>query len=155
MRIYNLDHKKKYIISILKINMKNLSIFLCVVSFCMISHVYGSIRISNELKFKKKLSISCYSKDNRMKTEMIEPGARYEKYFNTNIFGTTRFMCTLRQGPNYRHTQSFTAFKQVSPSDNGALWDWRARENGIYLKVWAGEHEQGGAYMHKVHDWIY
>uniref|UniRef100_A0A0D3DB37 Uncharacterized protein n=1 Tax=Brassica oleracea var. oleracea TaxID=109376 RepID=A0A0D3DB37_BRAOL len=39
--------------------------------------------------------------------------------------------------------------------DNGALWDWRARENGIYLKVWAGEHEQGGAYMHKVHDWIY
>ncbi|CAN7079705.1 unnamed protein product [Brassica oleracea var. botrytis] len=135
--------------------MKNLSIFLCVVSFCMISHVYGSIRISNELKFKKKLSISCYSKDNRMKTEMIEPGARYEKYFNTNIFGTTRFMCTLRQGPNYRHTQSFTAFKQVSPSDNGALWDWRARENGIYLKVWAGKHEQGRAYMHKAFDWIY
>ncbi|KAF3485885.1 hypothetical protein F2Q69_00055854 [Brassica cretica] len=108
--------------------MKNLSIFLCVVSFCMISHVYGSIRISNELKFKKKLSVSCYSKDNRMKTEIIEPGARYE---------------------------NFTAFKQVSPRDNGALWDWRARENGIYLKVWAGKHEQGSAYMHKAFDWIY
>nr|VDD38551.1 unnamed protein product [Brassica oleracea] len=117
--------------------MKNLSIFLCVVSFCMISHVYGSIRISNELKFKKKTL------------------PRYEKYFNTNIFGTTRFMCTLRQGPNYRRTQSFTAFKQVSPRDNGALWDWRARENGIYLKVWAGKHEQGSAYMHKAFDWIY
>ncbi|CAF2004613.1 unnamed protein product [Brassica oleracea] len=104
---------------------------------------------------RKKLSVSCYSKDNRMKTEIIEPGARYEKYFNTNIFGTTRFMCTLRQGPNYRRTQSFTAFKQVSPRDNGALWDWRARENGIYLKVWAGKHEQGSAYMHKAFDWIY
>ncbi|CAN7079707.1 unnamed protein product [Brassica oleracea var. botrytis] len=119
--------------------MKNLSIFLCVVSFCMISHVYGSIRISNELNSRKNLSIS----------------SRYEKYFNTNIFGTTRFMCTLRQGPNYRHTQSFTAFKQVSPRDNGALWDWRARENYILHLQKRYLFKRGGAYMHKAFDWIY
>ncbi|KAG2261430.1 hypothetical protein Bca52824_068509 [Brassica carinata] len=134
--------------------MKNPSIFLCVV-FCMIIHVYGDIKIANELKFKKKLWISCFSGDDRMEPVIKEPGEHHHIYFHTNIWGSTRFMCTLRQGPNYRHTQSFTAFKQVSPSDRGALWDWRARENGIYLKVWAGEHEQGGASMHKVFDWIY
>ncbi|CAG7872710.1 unnamed protein product, partial [Brassica rapa] len=86
--------------------MNNLSIFLCVV-FCMISHVYGDIRIANELKFNKYLWISCFSGDDRMEPDLI----------------------------NYRHSRSFTAFKQVSPSDRGALWDWRAREKGIYLKV--------------------
>ncbi|KAF3539134.1 hypothetical protein F2Q69_00020094 [Brassica cretica] len=45
--------------------MNNLSIFLCVV-FCMISHVYGDIRIENELKFNKYLWISCFSGDDRM-----------------------------------------------------------------------------------------
>ncbi|CAF2004632.1 S-protein homolog 17-like [Brassica napus] len=134
--------------------MNNLSIFLCVV-FCMISHVYGDIRIANELKFNKYLWISCFSGDDRMEPVIKKPGEHHRIYFRTNFWGTTRFMCTLRQGPNYRHSQSFTAFKQVSPSDRGTLWDWRARENGIYLKVWEDEFSQGETNMHKAFDWIY
>lgn len=76
--------------------MKNFLIFFCVVSFCMISYVYGSIRILNEFKFKKKFFVSCYFKDNWMKIEIIELGVWYEKYFNINIFGIMCFMCMLR-----------------------------------------------------------
>ncbi|KAJ4901065.1 Plant self-incompatibility protein S1 family [Raphanus sativus] len=133
--------------------MNNLSIFICVV-FCMISHVYGDIRIANELKFNKNLWISCFSGDDRMEPVVKKPGEQYRISFSTNYWGTTQFMCTLRQGPNYRHSQSFTAFKQVSPSDWGALWDWRAREDGIYLEVWEDHNSQGGTNMHKAFDWI-
>ncbi|KAL0719995.1 hypothetical protein Bca4012_069319 [Brassica carinata] len=136
--------------------MKNLSTFLCVVVIlCMISHVYCSFWIANELKLKKKLWISCFSGDDRMAPVIKNPGEVYRRNFHTNLWGTTQFMCTLRQGPNYRHTQNFTAFKQQSPSDLGALWDWRARENGIYLKVLGGPHRQGAVNMHKAFDWIY
>ncbi|ESQ32800.1 hypothetical protein EUTSA_v10005109mg [Eutrema salsugineum] len=136
--------------------MKTLSIFLFVLSICMISHVYGAgFKISNELKFKKKLWFTCYSGDNRIAPRILEPGESWDTTFNTNIWGTTRFMCTLKQGPNYRHHQSFTAFKQFSASDSGGTWDWRARENGIYLKVWdGGKHARGEINMHRKYGWI-
>ncbi|CAH2045303.1 unnamed protein product [Thlaspi arvense] len=135
--------------------MKNISVFLIVLGLCMISHVYGGgFRIGNELKNKKKLWVSCYSGDDRISPRVVEPGQHWQRNFATNVFGGTQFMCTLRQGPNYRHHKKFTAFKQQSASDNGGLWDWRARENGIYLKVWGGKHARGEVNMHKAFDWI-
>ncbi|KAG2264270.1 hypothetical protein Bca52824_071349 [Brassica carinata] len=47
-----------------------------------------------------------------MEPVIKKPGEHHRIYFRTNFWGTTRFMCTSRQGPNYRHSQSFTAFKQ-------------------------------------------
>ncbi|KAL9286069.1 putative plant self-incompatibility S1, armadillo-like helical, pumilio domain-containing protein [Arabidopsis thaliana] len=115
--------------------MKNLSICMFVFSLCMFGHVSGAgIRIANELKFKKNLWMRCYSKDDVLGLHIIPIGGHFLDYFGTNFWGTTRFMCTLRQGPNYRHYQSFTAFKLFSMEDHGGLWDWRAREDGIYLK---------------------
>ncbi|ESQ32799.1 hypothetical protein EUTSA_v10005287mg [Eutrema salsugineum] len=112
--------------------MKTLSIFLFVLSICMICHV----------------------NDNRIGPKILEPGQSSNTNFKTNIWGTTRFMCTLHQGPNYRHHQSFTAFKQEGPVDTGSEWDWRARENGIYLKVWDGKSAKSKVDMHKKYDWI-
>ncbi|KFK33604.1 hypothetical protein AALP_AA5G035500 [Arabis alpina] len=40
-------------------------------------------------------------------------------------------------------------------ADNGGLWDWRARENGIYLKVWGNKHSQGTKSMHHALHWNY
>ncbi|ESQ55873.1 hypothetical protein EUTSA_v10026927mg [Eutrema salsugineum] len=105
--------------------MKTLSIFLFVLNICMISHVYGQ------------------SVDDRIAPGTLEPGASWGRNFKTNIWGNTRFMCTLKQGPNYRHHQSFTAFKQET------------RENGIYLKVWGGKDSRSKVNMHKKYDWIY
>ncbi|ESQ55862.1 hypothetical protein EUTSA_v10026776mg [Eutrema salsugineum] len=128
--------------------MKTLSIFLFVLNICMISHVYGQLvgagfNISNELQNKKKLWFSCYSGDDRIAPGTLEPGASWGRNFKTNIWENTWFMCTLKQGPNYRHHQSFTAFKQET------------RENDIYLKVWGGKDSRSKVNMHKKYDWIY
>ncbi|ESQ56042.1 hypothetical protein EUTSA_v10026775mg [Eutrema salsugineum] len=116
--------------------MKTLSIFLFVLSICMISHVYGQsvgagFNISNELQNKKKLWFSCYSGDDRITPGTLEPGASWGRNFKTNIWGNTRFMYV------------------------GSRWDWRARENGIYLKVWGGKDSRSKVNMHKKYDWIY
>ncbi|KAL9292858.1 S-protein 23 [Arabidopsis thaliana] len=135
--------------------MQNLSILL-VCSFCILGHVSSAgIRIGNELKNKKLLWMRCYSKDDVIGPLIIPIGGHRFNYFGTNIFATTRFMCTLRQGPNYRHHQNFTAFKLYSASDDGGVWDWRAREDGIYLKIKAERGVNRPVFMHKKYDWIY
>nr|P0DN94.1 RecName: Full=S-protein homolog 17; Flags: Precursor [Arabidopsis thaliana] len=135
--------------------MKNLSIFMFVFSLCMFGHVSRArIRIANELKFKKNLWMRCYSKDDVLGPHIIPIGGHFLDYFGTNFWGTTRFMCTLRQGPNYIHYQSFTAFKLFSMEDHGGLWDWRAREDGIYLKKEGNKFIKNPVNMHKVYDWI-
>lgn len=132
--------------------MKTLSIFLFVFSIYMLGHVSGAkIRIANELKFKKLLSMACFSKNDVIGPKIIPMGQNYVIKFGANIWGTTRFMCKLRQGPNYKHYQNFTAFKQYSGLDGGGLWDWRAREDGIYLMK---EGSQKSASLHKVYDWL-
>ncbi|EFH53254.1 hypothetical protein ARALYDRAFT_484464, partial [Arabidopsis lyrata subsp. lyrata] len=109
-------------------------LFVC--SLCLLGHVSSAgIRIGNELKNKKLLWMRCYSKDDVIGPKIIPIGGHSFNYFGTNFWSTTRFMCTLRQGPNYRHHQNFTAFKLYSASDDGGVWDWRAREDGIYLKI--------------------
>ncbi|CAL9238533.1 unnamed protein product [Arabidopsis halleri] len=136
--------------------MKNHSIFLFVCSLCMLGYISGAgIWIGNELKNKKLLWMRCYSKNDVLGPNIIPIGGHFIDNFRTNIWGTTRFMCTLRQGPNYRHYQNFTAFKQFSYKDYGGLWDWRAREDGIYLKKRPGLHVRNPVNMHKVYDWIY
>ncbi|CAA0383865.1 putative plant self-incompatibility S1 [Arabidopsis thaliana] len=136
--------------------MKQLLVFLFVFSICMLDHVSGGgIRISNELKNKKLLWMRCYSKDDVLGPKIIPIGQHYENLFDINFWHTTRFMCTLRQGPNFRHYQNFTAFKLFAMADEGGLWDWRARENGIYLKKEAGEKVLNPVWMHKEYDWIY
>ncbi|KAG7567643.1 Plant self-incompatibility S1 [Arabidopsis thaliana x Arabidopsis arenosa] len=135
--------------------MKNFSVFLFVFSLCMLGHVSGSgIRIANELKFKKLLWIRCYSKDDVFGPKTIPIGQHVEISFRINLWATTRFMCTLRQGPNYRHYQKFTAFKLFGVTDHGGLWDWRAREDGIYLNKEGGRHIRNPVNMHKMYDWI-
>nr|F2Q9V5.1 RecName: Full=S-protein homolog 16; Flags: Precursor [Arabidopsis thaliana]CBL43000.1 S Protein Homologue 16 [Arabidopsis thaliana] len=136
--------------------MKNLLVFIFVFSLCMFDHVSGAgIRIGNELKFQKLLWMRCYSKDDVLGPKIIPIGGHFVTYFSVNIWRTTRFMCTLKQGPNYRHYQNFTAFKLFGMEDHGDVWDWRARENEIYLKK-----KEGGKFiknpvnMHKVYDWI-
>ncbi|XP_010502774.1 PREDICTED: pumilio homolog 15-like [Camelina sativa] len=132
--------------------MKILSIFLFVFSIYMLGHVSGAkIRIVNELRFKKLLWMRCYSKNDVIGPNILPIGQDSITSFTPNIWGRTRFMCTLKQGPNYRHYQNFTAFKQYSGLDGGGLWDWRAREDGIYLKK---EGSQKSTDMHKVYDWI-
>ncbi|EFH51635.1 hypothetical protein ARALYDRAFT_904963 [Arabidopsis lyrata subsp. lyrata] len=107
------------------------SVFLFVFSLCILGHVSGAgIRISNELKFKKLLWIRCYSKD--------------------DVLGPK----TIPIGPNYRHYQNFTAFKLFGVKDQGGLWDWRAREDGIYLKKEGGSHIKNPVDMHKEYVWI-
>ncbi|KAG7648715.1 putative plant self-incompatibility S1 [Arabidopsis thaliana] len=136
--------------------MKKLSVFLFVFSLCMLRHVYGAgIRISNELKFKKNLWMRCYSKDDVLGPNIIPNRQYYENIFHINFWHSTLFMYTLRQSPNYIHYQNFTVFKLFSLRDQGGLWDWRAREDGIYLKKEAGEAILNPVYMHKVYDWIY
>ncbi|CAL9248365.1 unnamed protein product [Arabidopsis halleri] len=133
--------------------MKNLSVFLFVFSIYILGHVSGTgITITNELQFKKLLWMRCYSKDDVIGPKVLSIGQQYENSFRANIWGTTRFMCTLKQGPNYKHYQNFTAFKQYTGYDNGADWDWRVREDGIYLKKEGGIRKSVD--MHKVYDWI-
>ncbi|XP_010425526.1 PREDICTED: pumilio homolog 15-like [Camelina sativa] len=135
--------------------MKNFSVFLFVLSLCVFNHVSGAgVRIANELKFNKNLWMRCYSKDDVTGPKIIPMGQDYSFYFGINFFRTTRFMCTLKQGPNYEHYQSFTAFKVFSNLDTGGLWDWRAKEDGVYL---VKEHEyfvQNPVNLHKEYDWI-
>ncbi|AEE77225.1 Plant self-incompatibility protein S1 family [Arabidopsis thaliana] len=88
--------------------MQNLSILL-VCSFCILGHVSSAgIRIGNELKNKKLLWMRCYSKDDVIGPLIIPIGGHRFNYF---------------------------AFKLYSASDDGGVWDWRAREDGIYLKI--------------------
>ncbi|KAG7632812.1 Plant self-incompatibility S1 [Arabidopsis suecica] len=133
--------------------MKILSVFLFVFSIYIFGHVSGTgIRIVNELKSHKNLWMRCYSKNDVIGPKIIPVGYDYVNSFRANIWGTTRFMCTLKQGPNYRHYQNFTAFKQYTAYDNGADWDWRVREDGIYLKKEGGLKKSVD--MNKVYDWI-
>ncbi|EOA15782.1 hypothetical protein CARUB_v10007079mg [Capsella rubella] len=115
-------------------------------------HVSGAgIRIANQLKSNKLLWMRCYSKNDVIGPKIIPIGQNYTFYFGVNVFQTTRFMCTLKQGPNYRHYQNFTAFKVL---DTGGMWDWRAREDGIYLEKEFGSFAQNPVNMHKEFDWI-
>lgn len=131
--------------------MKSLTIFLFVISLCMLGHVSGAgIRIVNELKSKKTLWMRCYSKDDVLGPVVIPNGGHFTDYFVHNMFGTTRFMCTLKQGPGFKHIQSFRAFK------NSGLWDWRAREDGIYLRrIHEKRFDDGADNLHKEKDWVY
>ncbi|EOA25786.1 hypothetical protein CARUB_v10019153mg [Capsella rubella] len=132
--------------------MKNLSVFIFVFSIYMLGHVSGGMfRIGNELKSKKLLWVRCYSKDDVIGPNIIPIGEDCKVGFMANFWGTTRFMCTLKQGPHYKHYQNFTAFRQFNWFDEGNLWDWRAREDGIYLNR-EGIFKHGK--MHKVYDWL-
>ncbi|AEC07639.1 Plant self-incompatibility protein S1 family [Arabidopsis thaliana] len=92
--------------------MKNFSIFLFVFSLCMFDHVSSSgFKITNELKSNKLLRIGCYSKDDIFGPKTIPIGQHVEINFTINFWHTTRFMCNLEQGPNYKHYQKFTAYK--------------------------------------------
>ncbi|CAN8275901.1 unnamed protein product [Cochlearia groenlandica] len=134
--------------------MRNFSIFLFVFSLCILGYVIGAgIKITNDLKSNKLLWMRCYSKDDVLGPKTLRIGEHYLACFEPNFWGTTRFMCTLRQGPNYKHHQNFTAFKLFtfelfSMMDDGCVWDWRARENGIYL-------EKNNEKLHKVYDWMF
>ncbi|XP_020883534.1 S-protein homolog 16 [Arabidopsis lyrata subsp. lyrata] len=104
--------------------MKNFSVFLFVFSLCMLDHVSGSgIWIANELKFKKILWIRCYSKDDKFGPQEIPIGQH-----------------------------EFTAFKLSGFMDHGSLWDWRAREDGIYLNK-GDQHISNPVNLQKVYDW--
>ncbi|CAF1699072.1 unnamed protein product, partial [Brassica napus] len=119
-------------------------IFLFLFSLCIIVHVHGhGVKISNELKFQKDLNMSCFSADDRIKERTLKPGTHWEFNFGLNVVGNTRYMCTLKQGPGFKHHQSFRAFKRRG------LWDWRAREDGIYLTRKKSEQP------HKEYDWLY
>ena len=121
----------------------------------MLDHVFGSgIRITNELKFNKLLRIGCYSKDDKFGPKTIPIGKHVEINFMINFWRTTRFMCHLEQGPNYKHYQKFTAFKLSGFMDEGGIWDWRAREDGIYLDKESGKHIGKSINLHKMYDWL-
>ncbi|EOA18981.1 hypothetical protein CARUB_v10007626mg [Capsella rubella] len=122
----------------------------------MLHHIVSGagIRIANQLKSKKLLWMRCYSKDDVIGPKIISMGQNYTFYFGVNFFHTTRYMCTLKQGPNYKHYQKFTAFKVFSNLDTGGLWDWSAREDGIYLEKEEGSFVQNPVYKHKEFDWI-
>ncbi|KAG7632697.1 Plant self-incompatibility S1 [Arabidopsis suecica] len=130
--------------------MKYFTIFLIFFSLCMFGHVSGAgIRIVNELKNKKTLWMRCYSKNDVLGPTIIPNGGQFTDYFFHNLFGTTRFMCTLKQGPGFSHSQSFRAFK------NFGLWDWRAREDGIYLRrIYKTKFDDGTDNLHKEQSWI-
>ncbi|XP_010501346.1 PREDICTED: pumilio homolog 15-like [Camelina sativa] len=137
--------------------MKNFLVFLFVLTLCLLNHISGGgVRIANELKFNKSLWMRCYSKDDVIGPKIIPIGQPYVYYFTINFFATTRFMCTLKQGPNYKHYQNFTAFKVISYKKNGGLWDWRAREDGVYLEKQDkdGSFVQDSVNPQKVYDWI-
>jgi len=46
-------------------------------------------------------------------------------------------------------SQKFTAFKLSGFMDEGGIWDWRAREDGIYLDKEGGKHIGKSINMHK------
>ncbi|CAN8275905.1 unnamed protein product [Cochlearia groenlandica] len=91
--------------------------------------------------------MSCFSSEDVLGPATLPIGKHYLNEFDINFFRTTRFKCSLKQGPNYKHYQHFTAFKLYSMMDDGCLWDWRAREDGIYL-------EKQNEKLHKVYDWM-
>ncbi|CAA7032596.1 unnamed protein product [Microthlaspi erraticum] len=136
--------------------MKNLSIILLVLSLSMIvGHVHGAgVRIANELRFKKLLKMECHSKDDKIGPKILKPGEHFRFLFGADFFGRTRFNCRLSQGPNFRHHQSFVAFKQHVHTDLGGVWDWRAREDGIYFKKEGGLHIKKPTLMRKEYSWI-
>lgn len=136
--------------------MKNLSIFFLVLSLSMIvGHVHGAgVRIANELRFKKLLRMECESKDDKIGPIILKPGEHWLFTFGVDFFGRTRFKCRLSQGPNFRHYQNIIAFKQFSHTDLGGVWDWRARENGIYFKKEAAKHIKRPTNMRKEYNWI-
>ncbi|EOA12096.1 hypothetical protein CARUB_v10016516mg [Capsella rubella] len=133
--------------------MKSLLVFLFVFSIYMLGYVSGraEVRITNELKFQKRLWMKCYSKDNVIGPTIIPIGQYSKICFLANLWGTSRYMCTLKQGPNYKHYQNFTAFKQFYWFDYGGTWYWGAREDGIYLKREGGEKPID---LYKAYDWI-
>ncbi|XP_010451133.1 PREDICTED: pumilio homolog 15-like [Camelina sativa] len=135
--------------------MKNLTIFLFVLTLCLFGHVSSAgIKIMNELKMNKTLLMKCYSKNDVLGPKKIPNGGSYTNYFKRNIFGRTRFMCTLLQGPKFKLTQKFRAFKVKG------LWEWRAREDGIYLrrkshgKTFDDSTKNLHKELHKEFDWI-
>ncbi|CAN8253523.1 unnamed protein product [Cochlearia groenlandica] len=119
----------------------------------MIGHVLsGGIRIANEFKDKRDLWMSCYEEpyNTVISPRIIKPGGHFSHVFQTLPWGTTRYTCVLRHGPRLKHYQSFKAFRCFDVKDTGGNWDWRARENGIYLKKPDGWYPMN---MHKALDW--
>ncbi|XP_010446099.1 PREDICTED: pumilio homolog 15-like [Camelina sativa] len=129
--------------------MKNLTIYFFLFCLCMLGHVSGSgIRIMNELKNKKTIWMRCSSKEDVLGPTVIPSGGEFVNNFNRNIFGRTRFMCTIKQGPTFKRILNFRAFKE------GGKWDWRVREDGIYLKRTVGRFTNSTEDLHKDLDWI-
>ncbi|XP_010445801.1 PREDICTED: pumilio homolog 15 [Camelina sativa] len=130
--------------------MKILTIFLLVFSLCMFGHVSSAgIRIVNELKNKKSFWMRCYSKNDVLGPIIILNGGHFTDYFFHNLFGTMHFMCILKQGPEFKHNQSFRAFKK------SRLWEWRAIQDGIYLRrIYKARFDVSIENIHKEHDWI-
>ncbi|KAL9300589.1 putative plant self-incompatibility S1 [Arabidopsis thaliana] len=119
--------------------MKNFSIFLFVFSLCMFDHVSSSgFKITNELKSNKLLRIGCYSKDDIFGPKTIPIGQHVEINFTINFWHTTRFM----------------SYKVSGFMVEEGIWDWRAREDGIYLDKENGKHIGKSINLHKMYDWL-
>ncbi|XP_019089048.1 PREDICTED: pumilio homolog 15-like [Camelina sativa] len=129
--------------------MKNFTIFLFFFGCCMLDHVSGAgIRIVNELKNKKTVWMRCFSKEDVLGPTLIPNGGEFVNHFAPNYFGRTRFMCTIKQRSRFKHVLNFRAFKGKN------YWDWKVREDGLYLRRSRLEITNNTTNLHKELDWI-
>ncbi|KAL0718061.1 hypothetical protein Bca4012_067383 [Brassica carinata] len=87
--------------------------------------------LCNQLEHNKLLKIRC---DNGEGEKLVKIGGEYEFTFGDDFFGTTRYSCTMNQGPNnFKHHQEFAAYDASWSKAFVATCKWIAREDGIYF----------------------
>ncbi|KAG2262529.1 hypothetical protein Bca52824_069608 [Brassica carinata] len=93
----------------------------------------SKVTLSNQLEHNKLLKVRC---DNDEGEQLVKIGDEYEFTFGDNIFGTTRYSCTMDQGPNnFKHHQEFVAYDASWSKALDVRCEWIAREDGIYFSL--------------------
>ncbi|XP_010476114.1 PREDICTED: uncharacterized protein LOC104755432 [Camelina sativa] len=139
--------------------MKNISIFLVVLAFCMIvnmEHVNSAnpfkgkkttLTFRNSLSHNKWLKVRCKSGDGDVREKYMPPnGQDYSFSFNDRVFGHTLFWCTLSKGADYKVHKKFDAYIQDSRMPHGTFYNYVAQDDGIY-------HSTLLTRIHKMYNW--
>ncbi|KAL9809282.1 putative plant self-incompatibility S1 [Arabidopsis thaliana] len=115
-----------------KNNMKNLFIFVILLSVC-IRNTFGisTLLVKNELN-NKVLGVRCRSKDDNLGDHILRVGQMTKNNFDDNVWRRTLFWCNLWKGPDFKLHVAFDAYRSQWKADIGPTYLWIAREDGIY-----------------------
>ncbi|EOA32613.1 hypothetical protein CARUB_v10015915mg [Capsella rubella] len=97
----------------------------------------NKVYIVNSLsKYDDVLRVHCRSIKDDLGVHLVRyPLDNFHFELGDNIFGGTKFICTLSHGVGFKSSVTFTAYEEGGSFyiRFGALDVWEAREDGIYL----------------------